>query len=654
MRSGVLYHNAMCGGTHDEIVTAGSTCPVGCRARNLENLLAQRSKQDADHILSSWFEVLTSNDALESDRKQDKEARARLLARVLKDPKLNAAQRKTIRSLLYGKLASTYASRVYFKAMGEKGAHKNPETVLERVRDFAGAHQNTSVIELVRSEAPRRWTSSDFDCEMQYWLGRTYRKKRKYNPAEENLRAVVERCAEPWKKKAGFHRARVTSYRRKTNYSILHNFVKTYPNDSLSDDVLIWTAKSYLDEGRTKDALKIFKRVVDEYPQGDQSNYARFQFAFRNATIGQRSLALETLAQGLQLDAHHVKVLEHDQWRYWHGRLLAFPRLDTFEINALDEEAFRGLCELQNLAQERSFSFYGTLAENLLAQVAKSQASILQTCPDAANSAGGFAKSFWEKRRERTQKGASNALKEQSKTLEDLGLHRLAQETKEALKSQIDIQGVQQTAHAQQQRGDLGRAHRTMRNAGFALLPGSPAAERWRSSGHANPWALAYPLAYQKELHSAARAIDLDPLLIQSIAREESAFNPVVTSWAGALGLCQLMPATAREEAKRAKIQYDTDEDLKEPSLNAQLGANHLARRMRQLKHPFLATAAYNAGPGNVKKWRTSAFPKTLDAWVESIPVSQTRGYVKKVMGSWSVYRKMYGDPDSSFPMLLP
>ena len=79
-----------------------------------------------------------------------------------------------------------------------------------------------------------------------------------------------------------------------------------------------------------------------------------------------------------------------------------------------------------------------------------------------------------------------------------------------------------------------------------------------------------------------------------------------VTSWAGARGLCQLMPATAKEEAQIAKMNLTDLNQLFEPKTNTLLGAQHLKRRLDLLKHPFLAIAAYNAGPGNVRKWRRS------------------------------------------------
>ena len=124
----------------------------------------------------------------------------------------------------------------------------------------------------------------------------------------------------------------------------------------------------------------------------------------------------------------------------------------------------------------------------------------------------------------------------------------------------------------------------------------------------------------------------------------------------GAIGLCQLMPYTAKDEARLIRYKGSVElPALREPFLNARLGAAHLGRRWRQLKHPFLAIAAYNAGPGNVKKWLRRV-DGPVDTFVESIPVEQTRHYVKKVTGSWVTYTLLSGGAADSvrYPLDVP
>jgi soluble lytic murein transglycosylase len=138
--------------------------------------------------------------------------------------------------------------------------------------------------------------------------------------------------------------------------------------------------------------------------------------------------------------------------------------------------------------------------------------------------------------------------------------------------------------------------------------------------------------------------------LVFAIARQESSFDPSVVSPAGARGLMQLMPATARMTAQRAGLGFELGKLTEDPAYNARLGATHLVDLMADWKGSYiLAIAAYNAGGGNVKKWieaygdpRSSAVDPV--DWVERIPFTETRNYVQRVLENLQVYRVRLGD----------
>lgn len=133
--------------------------------------------------------------------------------------------------------------------------------------------------------------------------------------------------------------------------------------------------------------------------------------------------------------------------------------------------------------------------------------------------------------------------------------------------------------------------------------------------------------------------------LVLSIARRESEFDPGVTSGAGARGLMQLMPGTARHVAGILDIEYTAGRLLSDPAYNARLGAAYLQELVDEFgNNPILVAAAYNAGPSRARRWITeqgdprSAGTDVVD-WIEMIPFTETRNYVMRVSESLAVYR---------------
>jgi soluble lytic murein transglycosylase len=150
-------------------------------------------------------------------------------------------------------------------------------------------------------------------------------------------------------------------------------------------------------------------------------------------------------------------------------------------------------------------------------------------------------------------------------------------------------------------------------------------------------WEMFYPYAWRDEVRDAAQRRGIDPYLVAAVVREESSYYPRATSRAGARGLMQLMPATARLMASTG--------DLEDPVFNIELGTRFLAGLMREFNDPRLALAAYNAGPNRVRQWLTARRSDDMEAFVEQIPFDETRLYVKKVVLSWDEYRRIYGSP---------
>ncbi|MFC4172818.1 lytic transglycosylase domain-containing protein [Microvirga sp. GCM10011540] len=161
----------------------------------------------------------------------------------------------------------------------------------------------------------------------------------------------------------------------------------------------------------------------------------------------------------------------------------------------------------------------------------------------------------------------------------------------------------------------------------------------------------AYPLAAIPDFEPVGD--EVEPAMVYAIARQESAFNPRAVSSAGARGLMQLMPATAKRTAKRFKVDFDLQRLTQDPSYNAKLGAAHLGELMEDWKGShILAFASYNAGGGNVIKWvRAYGDPRQphVDVvdWIERIPFYETRNYVQRVMENLLVYRQRMDEEEA-------
>lgn len=117
-------------------------------------------------------------------------------------------------------------------------------------------------------------------------------------------------------------------------------------------------------------------------------------------------------------------------------------------------------------------------------------------------------------------------------------------------------------------------------------------------------------------------------------------------SHVGATGLMQLMPATAKETAKRFNIPLASPQQVLNPTTNIQLGTAYLSQIYGQFNaNRVLASAAYNAGPGRVRQWLRNAEHLSFDVWVENIPFDETRQYVQNVLTYSVIYGQKLNSP---------
>jgi soluble lytic murein transglycosylase len=154
---------------------------------------------------------------------------------------------------------------------------------------------------------------------------------------------------------------------------------------------------------------------------------------------------------------------------------------------------------------------------------------------------------------------------------------------------------------------------------------------------HAEPgwWArLWYPLRYEQVVRGHARNYRLDPALLAAVIYQESKFEPDVKSSAGAIGLMQLQPATAKGIALHTGGSRFVVKDLYDPELNVRYGAWYLRHLLDRYHDERTALAAYNAGQANVDEWLDNG---------SGIEFAETRHYVSKIERLKGIYRRAYG-----------
>ena len=159
-----------------------------------------------------------------------------------------------------------------------------------------------------------------------------------------------------------------------------------------------------------------------------------------------------------------------------------------------------------------------------------------------------------------------------------------------------------------------------------------------------------FPMAHRDQLVREAKRRELHSSWVFAITRQESAFMADARSHVGAMGLMQLMPATAKETARKFGIPLASPQQALNPDVNIQLGAAYLSQVYGQFNgNRILASAAYNAGPGRVRQWLRGADHLSYDVWVENIPFDETRQYVQNVLS----YSVIYGQKlDAPHPLV--
>ena len=174
-------------------------------------------------------------------------------------------------------------------------------------------------------------------------------------------------------------------------------------------------------------------------------------------------------------------------------------------------------------------------------------------------------------------------------------------------------------------------------------------------AGHLDDLELRFPVLYEEQVGAVAKAFDLEPAWIFGVMRQESAFMADARSPAGALGLMQLMPATGRSTARLLELPKPSRQTLLQADPNIRIGSGYLRHILDRFDgNQALATAAYNAGPQRVKGWLPEDEPLPGPVWVDTIPFTETRRYVRAVLAFTTVYESKLERPVRRLSQRMP
>jgi len=442
-------------------------------------------------------------------------------------------------------------------------------------------------------------------------------------------RSLEEAPAGPNAAAAHYYRA-ATYERLGDEETALADYAAAYdlsPGGDLADDALWWRARLLEGEKRYGEAAGLYQRLAEEYASSDWAEEGAFR-------------------QGLML---YKQDRFFEAASVWHSAAStardpeerARAALWTAKAELAGGDEGIGLSHLRELARERPFDFYGLRAGVLLAEMEAAEAT--PTARAATAEPGGDVQSWlasvsggqpvdawtlWLSRRWA-----------RGQELIDLGFPREAAAEFRALIEDYGGEPLALLALSESFRllGETEMSSRSATRILDQLVAGAAAA--------APPGllSLAYPEDYMSLLESVEAEEGVSPLAMLALIRQESFFDPLAGSGAGALGLTQVIPPTGREIAGELGRSDFDEQELFRPEVSILFGAHYLGNQLAAFEgNLYYALAAYNGGPGNAQRWEAAA-GGDVDLFLEESDFSEPKLYVRRVMENLAVYRYLYG-----------
>ncbi|MFC1715020.1 tetratricopeptide repeat protein [Candidatus Poribacteria bacterium] len=472
-----------------------------------------------------------------------------------------------------------------------------------------------------------------------YFIAESYYREREYSTAIEQYTSVVKNY--PQSEYADISQYQIALCHRKTgnerkSIALLAEFATTHPESELADNAEFQIAEYHREKERHREAVGAYGKVIAKYPDSDLVDDALWNVGWGNIKLRDRGKSKQALQQ--LLDEYPDSRLA-DSARFWMG--VNHERMGEWQEAA---DAYRVLVD------NRAW-YYSDRAKRRIEWLGErgkisGDAASVQYEKIAVDESVPAWQNINTPLPARIQ--GLVALRVFDDAVSELSMATKAGESLESIYYNLSV--------SYRKMGDFNKS----RKYAWALsrLPGM------KGEGGAMPSQLhrmIYPIAFKDDVFSNSEKNDLDPLLILAIMREESGYEPSAISWAGAHGLIQVMPSTGRDIARSLKIEPFRANMLLQPEINIRMGTWYLAGQMNRLgKHvseilakekvpesersyivKMLAAGAYNGGESRIRRWVKKYGLKDIDEFVESIPIPETKRYIKKVFNSYEIYKAL-------------
>jgi soluble lytic murein transglycosylase len=420
---------------------------------------------------------------------------------------------------------------------------------------------------------------------------------------------------------------------------------KVDPTHSYSDDALLREGEEWASRGDGKQVEAVLSALPAKFPAGDTVAEAMWRLGFRAWREQRYADAIKWWSEQVRLVPRDDNYFGEGQAQYWLGRAYV-------ALGKRDE----AIAQWQAAVRTYPAAYYALLALNRLKELdAAAYAALVTEISTDPKDFDPKAPAFvFKPRVEWSALGFQRALE-----LMKLGLGDSAEAELRKLglaapgdKKRVDdpdqIEKLWAMAWLFDRAGRYGASHWPTRWHILAYRT------QWPVGANRARWLVAYPLAYRELLARHAQTNNVPFPMQIAIVREESAFDPLLESYANAVGLTQMIPPTAKDFARGTGID-PTRENLRDPEKNVTIGSRFLGSLYVTFKRfTALVPPGYNAGPAGVRRMLRARGTLDADEFIESIADDQARNYSKRVTGTFFTYSWLYDKTVPELPNRIP